>query len=228
MRPMPRSYREWSDPGGRTLSRRLDRLRDTLDALAAGLRRGVAEAVAEALGGVIREVLITALGRLAGDAPASAPEPVRSFRREVPRDRDGAARGSGYGPERRDPGRPDAWDAYDTVGGDDGHGLWRDDPLDDEDDEPGPRRGPPDPVLPRLVLGTAAGLQAASWWLRRRACGRPLPAALGVGLLAGALACAAPVLAAAALSLAGVAQPLGPLADVLRPAGPVLSALGLS
>src|SRR5438876_12409480 len=100
MRPVTRPYRDWPDPGGLTLSRRLDRLRDTLDGLAARLRRGVAEAVAEALGGVIREALYTALGRLAGDAAAHAPEPARSFRWEVPRDRDGgAARGYGHGPD---------------------------------------------------------------------------------------------------------------------------------
>src|SRR5262249_16200992 len=181
MRPMPRSYRDWSDPGGLTLSRRLDRLRDTLDTLAARLRRGVAEAVAEALGGVIREVLLTALGRLAGDAPASAPEPVRSLRGEVPRGWDGG----GTPRDGRRAGR--AGGGGDGPGGaDDAPALGRDDRLDDEDDEPGPPEEPPTPAAPpRLAVGAAAGLQAASWWLRRRACGRPLLAALGVGLLAG-------------------------------------------
>jgi hypothetical protein len=60
-----------------------------------------------------------------------------------------------------------------------------------------------------LVPALAAGLQIAAWWLRRRAGGHPILAALGVGLLAVAATWACSALVASGLdlmSLAGTVQ----------------------
>src|SRR6516225_7669961 len=67
------SSREWLDPGGLMLARRLDQLHTSLEALGDRLRLAVAEAVAESLGGWIRDAFLTALDRLAGRP--SDPEP---------------------------------------------------------------------------------------------------------------------------------------------------------
>jgi hypothetical protein len=72
------SYRSWLDPSGRTLARRLDQLRVTLDNLGSRLRAAVSTAVGETVGVVVRDALNHVLDRMTGYRSASEPLPVRS------------------------------------------------------------------------------------------------------------------------------------------------------
>ena len=201
------SSRDWLDPGGRMVARRLDQLHNSLDALGDRLRRAVAESVAESLGGWIRDAFLTTLDRLAGRAPG--PEPRRL-------------------PQR-------CWDEARPMAGRDDPAegaFWPDsDPSDEQpelDDEPEPcdyqPATPAKPSPDHLVLSLAAGLQAAAWWLRRAARRRPLLSVAGVALLVGLAVLAAPLLASSAFRLAASAGQLGALTDAaafhrsLRPA----------
>jgi len=201
------SSREWLDPGGLMVARRLDQLHTSLEALGDRLRRAVAEAVAESLGGWIRDAFLTTLDRLAGRA--SGPEP-----RRLPQ-------------HRWDEARPMAGRDDPAEGA-----FWPDsDPSDEQpelDDEPEPcdyqPATPAKPSSDHLVLSLAAGLQAAAWWLRRAAQRRPLLSVAGVGVLVGLAVLAAPLLTSSAFRLAASAGQLGALTDAaafhrsLRPA----------
>lgn len=83
-------------PSGRMLTRRLNQLRSTLDALGSRLRTAVSQAVGETVGVVVRDALNTALDQLAGFPPAPDPPPARS--REW------------YDDDEQDPWPNDGWD----------------------------------------------------------------------------------------------------------------------
>jgi hypothetical protein len=197
------SSRDWLDPGGRMLDRRLDQLRSSLDRLAARLRAAVAEAVGESLGGLVGDAVLGALAHLSGHE--HDPEPPRPPSR------------SWY-----EPGgwNEDDWDQSDA-------GLWTDDGGREEEFEPSdePLAGPMPPQ--RLALTISAGLQAAAWWLRNSARRRPVLTSVLVALLVGGVAFAAPALAAALLGLAGSAGQLHRLAGWLRPRRPLRSTSAL-
>ena len=192
------SSREWLDPGGLMLARRLDQLHSSLEALGDRLRRAVAESVAESLGGWIRDAFLSALDRLAGRSSGREPQPrlLPQRRWEEPRRM----------AERDDP---------------DERAFWPDsDPSDVQpelDDETAPCDDQPASVAPpssdHLVFSLAAGLQAAAWWLRRAARRRPLLSVAGVALLVGLAALAAPLLTSSAFRLAASAGQLGALTD---------------
>jgi hypothetical protein len=197
-------YRRRGDPGGRMLDRRLDQLCSSLDDLGSRLRAAVAQAVGESLGGLIRDAVLSALARLAGN-PAD-PEP-------------------GPPPSRRwyEPG---GWEGGDAGRG--GPALWADDGGRDQEpevyDEPAPASPPPH----RLALTASAGLRAAAWWLRSCARRRPALTSVLAALLVGVVAFAAPALAAAFLGLGSSSGPLSWLAGSLRPDGPLRAAFTLA
>jgi hypothetical protein len=175
-------YRRQGDPGGRMLDRRLDQLYSSLDDLAARLRTAVAQAVGESLGGLVRDAVLSALARLAGNPPDSEPVPTPSRR--------------WY--------EPGGWDEGDTERG--GPPLWTDDGGGEGEPEP---YDEPEPAPPhRLALTASAGLQAAAWCLRSCARRRPVLTSVLAALLVGVVAYAAPALATAFLGLAGTTGPL--------------------
>jgi hypothetical protein len=195
-------YRRWGDPGGRMLDRRLDQLCSSLDDLGSRLRAAVAEAVGESLGGLVRDAVLSALARLAGNPPDPEPAP----------------------PPARRWYETGGWDEGDAERG--GPPLWADDGGRDEKreayDEPEPA------PTHRLALTASAGLQAAAWWLRSCARRRPALTSVLAALLVGVVAFASPALAAAFLGLAGSTGPLNWLAGSLRPNGPLRAAFPLS
>ena len=192
------SSREWLDPGGLMLARRLDQLHSSLEALGDRLRRAVAESVAESLGGWIRDAFLSALDRLAGRSSGREPQPrlLPQRRWEEPRRM----------AERDDPDERAFWPDADGPGSEQA-------PYDELErfDEPPPAPAQPSPD--RLALSLAAGLQAAAWWLRRAAQRRPLLSVAGVALLVGLAVLAAPLLASSAFRLAASAGQLGALTD---------------
>jgi hypothetical protein len=207
-------YRARYDPGGRTLSDRLDRLRDTFDDLAVRLRSAVADAVGETLGDVIREAVLRTLNGLAGNAAADR-RPSSSSRWDDPYCRSDDERGL------------NAWRQQDRPDGD-GHGLWRDDErFEDDDSEPDAERRPKTATPSVPVVAAAAGLQAAAWWLMGWKGRRHVVSTIAVGLLTTGLAYLVPSLANAVLNLAGSAVQLGALGNACGSTGPLLSSLGL-
>jgi hypothetical protein len=135
------SSREWLDPGGRMLARRLDQLHSSLEALGDRLRRAVAEAVAESMGGWIRDAFLTALDRLAGRPSDPEPRLLPQRRWDEPRRMT----------ERDDQDERAFWPDADEPG-------YEQEPYGEPErfDEPPPAAAPPS--SDHLVLSLAAGL----------------------------------------------------------------------
>jgi hypothetical protein len=70
--------------------------------------------------------------------------------------------------------------------------------------------------MARWSHALAAGLEAAAWWLRRRASGAPVLAAVGAGLAVGLLSFTGGPLLAAVLGLAGSALGLMSFVDAAQ------------
>jgi hypothetical protein len=163
-------FRSWTEPGAHWLGRHLARLRENLESLCERLRAAVALAVGTTVASAVREMVHALL-----DETNRNPEPLARSQKTA------AARW-------KDPWLDDR----------DEHDPWREMPYESEPpedfDSPTPeevkRTG-----SARWCRALSAGLQAAAWWLRRRATGLSLVTAVGV---------------AAAVTLAGYAG--GPLA----------------
>jgi hypothetical protein len=170
------------------VARRLDQLHNSLDALGDRLRRAVADAVAESLGGWIRDAFLTTLDRLAGRPSDPAP----------------------WSPPRRRWGEPQERDRLDER---DERELWHDEAGWDEEPEPGDEP-PPQPVHPppgRFDLSLAAGLQAAAWWVRSAARGRPLLTTLAILAIASLVSLAAFAVPAVTTAAFGLVASAGQL-----------------
>ena len=203
------SSREWLDPGGLMLARRLDQLHSSLEGLGDRLRRAVAESVAESLGGWIRDAFLSALDRLAGRSSGCEPQPRLLTQRRWDEPRRMA--------ERDDPREGAIWpDSFESEY--EQEPVDKPEPCDERPSTPAP------PSSDRLALSLAAGLQAAAWWLRRVAQRRPLLSVAGVAVLVGLVVVAAPLLTSSAFRLAASAGQLEALTNAagfnrsLRPA----------
>ena len=74
--------RDYLDPGGTLLTRRLDQLCTTLETLSARLRATMASVLGETLGGMVRDLALRVLGEVAGHLAAPGPAPSRFYRRD--------------------------------------------------------------------------------------------------------------------------------------------------
>lgn len=182
------SIRDFIDPGGKMLARRLDQLCSTLESLGTRLRGTIANAIGETIGGLVRDTALRVLDEatqyLPGYEPVLSPLSGTAPNTLAP---------EGFDPEER--------------------GYWA------NDDEARFAPGLEDPPAPtpseRLPTALSAGLQAASWWLRRwSGRGRTLTT-LAVGLLATGLAFLGGPLVVAVLGLAGTATQFTSLADAI-------------
>jgi hypothetical protein len=182
------SIRDFIDPGGRMLARRLDQLCLTLEGLGTRLRATIANAIGETIGGLVRDTALRVLDETTQCLPAFQPM-LSPLSRTAPN----TLAPEGFGPEERD--------------------YWMD--AADAHSEPG-LEDPPVPTLSeRLPTALSAGLQAASWWLRRwSGRGRTLTT-LAVGVLATGLAFVGGPLVVAVLGLAGTATQFNSLADAI-------------
>ena len=63
------SFREFIDPGGRLLARRLDELCSHLEDLSVRLRGTIANAIGETIGGVVRDAALGVINTLTGCLP---------------------------------------------------------------------------------------------------------------------------------------------------------------
>jgi hypothetical protein len=73
------SLREYLDPGGRMLGRRLDQLALVLENLSTSLCGTIAQALGETVGGLVRDTTLRVLDELTGSLPAADPTPLRSY-----------------------------------------------------------------------------------------------------------------------------------------------------
>ena len=183
MRPFPSSVA----PAARSLGRRLAHLRQTLDGLGAKLRESIAHAVGQTVAGAVQEAVRAAL------ADQSERPPAFGHRHRT----DDLPRSLWNDPDDAffDEDEPDEW------------------PPEDEDEALTPA-GPATPDVARSSPWPRAvsfGLQAAAWWLRRRAGRCSVLAALSVGLLTCAVAYTGGPLAATVISLSGAALSLSAL-----------------
>ena len=69
--------RDYLDPSGRMLARRLDELCSTLENLAARLHGTIANAIGETIGGIVRDTALRALNEVMRLVPSNAPMPTR-------------------------------------------------------------------------------------------------------------------------------------------------------
>jgi hypothetical protein len=178
------SIRDYFDPGGRMLARRLDQLCSTIESLSARLRTTIANAIGETIGGFVRDSALRVLDELAQYLPDAAPPPsARSLRDTLVK-----LAGEDYQP--------------------DGAGFWADER---ESDRTEPAAD--DDTIPstpeRLPTALSTGLQAAAWCLRRWSGQGRMLTTFAVGLVAAGIAYIGGPLAAAVLSLAGSATQFG-------------------
>ena len=174
------SIRNYLDPGGRILARRLDQLCLTLENLSARLRSTIATAIGETIGGFVRDSALRILDDLTEYLPDAAPPPSASSLRETLVKR----AGEDYEP--------------------DGQGFWSDEP------QPGCRDDakesePVSAAALRLPTALSTGLQAVAWCLRRWSGEGRMLTTFAVGIVAAGIAYIGGPLAAAVLSLAGSA-----------------------
>jgi hypothetical protein len=176
---------------GRIVSRRLDQLRATLDALKTRLRATVAGTVGETIGEVVRDVLFHVLEKL----PPRLPPPRSPTYRA----------GDGW-EERRTP-------HDDPYRDDDDGGYWQDEPFEEELQPLTPSAARQ--VLPLQVQAAlSAGFYAAAWWLQRWQGRWRTLTTLVIGLLAtGAAYVGGPL--AVGMNLAASVTQLGWLADAV-------------
>ena len=183
-----RSIRDYIDPGGRMLARRLDQLCSTLEGLGTRLSGTIANVIGETIGGFVRDTTL----RIVDDLMHCLPEP------EVGHRQPSMQRHESYDRYR---------DEYDQ------RGYWDDDR---EFDEPDIEDQPAPIATERLPTAVSAGLTAASWWLRRWTGNRRTLTTLAVGFLAGSFVYLGGPLAAAVLYFAGTATQFTSLSDAIN------------
>jgi hypothetical protein len=181
-----RLYPPISDPPCLSPAERLERLRRSLDGLAADLRQGNARAVAQAVSGAVEQALTAFLGETGPRSrwPYDTREPLpRTARSPLRWDED---------PEKED---VDPWRSGASYAS--------------------PVRQPEEkPHAGHWVPAVAAGVHSAAWWLRRSRHQRPILTTLGVGLAAGIAVLTAG--ATGVLGLMGSTLGLLALADTAR------------
>ena len=173
------SIRDYLDPGGRILARRLDQLCSTLESLSARLRSTIANAIGETIGGFVRDSTFRVLDELAQCLPDAAPATTRNLRETLVKL---------------------AQEDYEQ----DGPSFWADDSQNtrpESDREDGHISSAPE----RVPAALSTGLQAAAWCLRRWSGKGRMLTTFAVGLFAAGIAYIGGPIAAAVLSLAGSA-----------------------
>ena len=177
------SINDYIEPGKRILARRLDQLCSTLELLGGRLRATIANAVGETISGIVRDAALHVFD--------DATQYLADSAHRSDRVRDTLARHE-YGRDER--------------------GYWADQEPDREPDY----EDPPDrsaPASERLPTALSAGLQAASWWLRRWSGQGRIVTTLAVGIVAAGIAYIGRPLAALVLGLAGTATQFTSLSD---------------
>ena len=193
-----RSWRSLIDPGGR-LSRSLDRLRLTLDAIGTRLR----EAVAAAVGDTVASVVRTTVRDLLDDPPTYPAPPHRSLN-----------------PAQPPWGRSDELDEMPWFDEPD-----PDSSPDHRDNRP--LAGAGDPAEPsRWPRALAHGVHATVAWLRRH--DRPVLTAVVVGLLTALATYAGGPWAAVVVGLGGSALNLLTFAEAVHTVADAMAACGRS
>jgi len=184
--------RNYLDPGGRILARRLDQLCLTLESLSARLRSTIAAAIGETIGGFVRDSALRILDDLTEYLPDAAPPPSA---RSLGNTRAKLA-GEDYEP--------------------DGAGFWSDErePTRLEDETKGEGEALSS-VPERLPTALSTGLQAAAWCLRRWSGQGRMLTTFAVGLVAAGIAYIGGPIAAVVLSLAGSATQFASMTDGL-------------
>lgn len=176
------SLRDYIDPGGRVLARRLDQLCYTLESLGARLSATIADAVSETIGAIIRDTALHVLDNVTRCLPTG-----------------------------ESPSYPRARIGRDEL---DQRGYW---PAYDEDVEFDDDSQPTEPIAERLPAALSAGLQTASWWLRRWTGEGRLWSACLAGMVATGIAYASGPIMTLLFSLANSATQLTTLAEVIHP-----------
>ena len=180
------SLRDYIDPGGKMLARRLDQLSSTLESLGTRLRGTIATAIGETLGGFVHDVAWRFLDEVTQDLSGS--KPVR-----------------------------EPWSAPDTLARENfdpnDRAYWDDD--EDSRYEPDLEEQPIRPTPERLPTALSAGLQAASWWLRRWSGPSRTLSTLAVGLVATGIAFLGGPLVVAVLGLVASASQFTSLSDTI-------------
>jgi hypothetical protein len=183
------TFNDFIEPGRKVLAYRLDQLCVTLENLGTRLRGTIAAAISETISGIVRDTALRVLDEASQYLPGNDPSLPPSSRTAS----DPCARRS-FEPKERS--------------------YWSDD--DDDRYEPDIREEPTTPTPPeRLPSALSAGLQAASWWLRRcSGRGRTLTT-LAIGVVATGVAFLGGPLVAAILGFAEVAMQCNNLADAI-------------
>jgi hypothetical protein len=176
--------RDVIDPGGRLLTRRLDQLCSTLESLTVRLRSTIANVIGDSIGGFVRDAAMGVLDNVT--QCLSEPVPASQARPVRPYD--------GY--------RPD---------GDDGSYWYDDEEQARSGGVPPSESTPPQPE--RLPTALSAGLQMASFWLRRWSGRSRALTTCAVGLVATGFAFLGGPLAIALLDLAASASQFNSLPD---------------
>jgi hypothetical protein len=183
------SIRDYIDPGGRMLARRLEQFCAVLEDLGTRLRGTIANAIGETIGFIVRDTALRVLGEVAHYFPASRPLAATL---------------------RPNDGQSQYRDHYD-----DERGYWDDDDevrLENQSDE---RVAPT--TVERVPAALSAGLQAAAWWLRRWSGRKRALTTLAVGLVATGVAFLGGPLVIAVLGLAQSAAHFHALSDAMSP-----------
>ena len=182
------SIRDFIDPGGKMLAHRLDQLCMTLEGLGTRLRGSIANAIGETIGGIVRDTALRVL-----DEATRRLSGNEAFSPTWSRTAPNTLAGEYFEPEERDFWTGDPEDRYES----------------DLEDSPTP--------MPQQRLPTAlsAGLQAASWWLRRWSGQGQTLTTLAVGLFATGLAFLGGPLVIAMLGLAESATRFHSLSEAL-------------
>jgi hypothetical protein len=182
------SIRDFIDPGGRMLAHRLDQFCSTLECLGEKLRSTIANAIGETIGCIVRDAALHALDEVAQRQTDA--ETVRGpFSRPGP---------LSVAQPHLDRNEPDYWADKEQE---------RFEPYEVNQPTPAPTE--------RLPAALSAGLQTASWWLRRwSGRGRTLTT-LAIGLVATGIAFLGGPLVIAVLGLAQSATQFTSLSDVI-------------
>jgi len=181
------SIRDFIDPGGSMFARRLMQFCERLELLGERLRGSLANVIGEAIGFVVRDAALRILDEGTHYFPAA----------------DSSSRWPGNEPDPRP-----------QEHFEDEHGYW-----DEEDDVPYEpvREARWMPAVPsRLPSAFSAGMQAASWWLRRWPGRKRVITTLAVGLIATAAAFVGGPLVVALLGLAQAAMQLSAMPGVIE------------
>jgi hypothetical protein len=171
--------------------RHLERVRESLDAWRQRVREALAQVVSDAATKAVREAVQTLAGAAEPDVPPTSwSRPAEEYRRAW-----------------SEPARP-AWSSYSSS-------SWEREEQEydapDEEVEELPTAVSMSPMAATDLSppahrsrALALGLQAAAWWLRRRAARFPLRSALGLGTLATVVAyLAGPAVALSSVGLIG-------------------------